>query len=63
MDYVDIFETGEMFTASSIQAFGLKTGQDVTALLAYLGYRIQENGRLVVDKGLLGTLPEGFYRG
>jgi len=63
MDYADAFEMGEQFTAVSIQAFGLKTGQNVTALLAYLGYRIQENGRLEADKELLGTLPEGTYLG
>ena len=63
MDYADAFSMGEEFTALQVLAFGLKTGQNVTALLAYLGYRADEKGRLEPAKELLGTLPEGSYLG
>ena len=63
MNYQDAFSMGEQFTAVQIQAFGLRTGQDVQSLLAYLGYRVDDKGRLEPAKELLGTLPEGSYLG
>jgi hypothetical protein len=63
MDYADAFTMGEEFTAVAIQAYGLKTGTDVSNLLAYLGYQADENGRLKAVKELLGTLPEGIDYG
>jgi hypothetical protein len=63
MDYADAFSMGEDFSAVSIQTYGLKTGTDVSGLLAYLGYQVEENGRLKPAKELLGTLPEGIDYG
>jgi hypothetical protein len=59
MDYSEAFEMGEKFTAVCIQTFGLRSGQNVTDLLAYLGYKVDDKGHLEAVKELLGTLPEG----
>jgi hypothetical protein len=54
LEYERIFSAGELFTAHAVLSYGVRTGQDLTGLLAYLGYVVDEDMGLVPADDLLG---------